>query len=205
MVSRFTFLIDMLTRRLLFIEFAFYVNKSGWRARSWFMVYWEGHPRSFGKHLHSPYNNDPQANMFYTALNYPYVLAFDPTFVEVRHVETGAMAQVIQGNNLRCLFAEAPPSTTHSKANLYNSSYTGPYGADPRQSIYSDRASIISSGSTNNMYHGNSYGATSYPGHPNQRQGPMNRSEIIMISDDRIMSLQIAESAMRESMSYASR
>lgn len=30
-------------------EFAFYVNKSGWRSRNHFMVYWEGHPRSFGK------------------------------------------------------------------------------------------------------------------------------------------------------------
>lgn len=29
-------------------EFAFYVNKSGWRARHHFMIYWEGEPQSFG-------------------------------------------------------------------------------------------------------------------------------------------------------------
>ena len=38
------------------------------------------------------------------AFQYPYVLAFEPTFVEIRNVETGSMAQVIQGNNLRCLY-----------------------------------------------------------------------------------------------------
>lgn len=32
----------------LFSEFAFYVNKSGRRARNEFMVYWEGVPTGFG-------------------------------------------------------------------------------------------------------------------------------------------------------------
>jgi hypothetical protein len=52
----------------------------------------------------------------FAALHYPYVLAFEPTFVEIRHVETGSMAQIIQGNNLRLLFADMPPSTTQSSA-----------------------------------------------------------------------------------------
>ena len=47
------------------------------------------------------------------ALHYPYVLAFEPTFVEIRHIETGHMVQIIQGNNLRLLVADAPPSTTN--------------------------------------------------------------------------------------------
>ncbi|KZS94658.1 RhoGEF Rgf2, partial [Sistotremastrum niveocremeum HHB9708] len=75
---------------LCYDEFGFYVNKSGWRARKNFMVHWEGTPTGF-------------------ALHYPYVLAFEPTFVEVRHVETGMMVQIVQGNNLRCLFSETPP------------------------------------------------------------------------------------------------
>lgn len=57
-------------------ESAFYTNKSGWRVQGYFIVYWEGHPRSF-------------------ALHYPYVLAFEPTFVEVRHVETVRMTQIM--------------------------------------------------------------------------------------------------------------
>lgn len=30
-------------------EFAFYVNKSGWRSRREFMVFWEGNPTAFGE------------------------------------------------------------------------------------------------------------------------------------------------------------
>lgn len=29
-------------------EFAFYVNRSGWRARPQFMVHWVGYPTAFG-------------------------------------------------------------------------------------------------------------------------------------------------------------
>ncbi|KAI5120261.1 hypothetical protein M0805_004597 [Coniferiporia weirii] len=158
---------------LCYDEFAFYVNKSGWRARTEFMVYWEGHPRSF-------------------ALYYPYVLAFEPTFVEVRHVGSGALMQIIQGNNLRCVFAEAPPSTTHSKAGAHHNGDGGypvsPYSYDSRQSTYSDRSSMISQGSGSSSYHGN---AASYQQRPLPSLG---RREIIMVSDDRVMALQIAQS-----------
>lgn len=34
---------------LCYDEFAFYVNKNGWRARSNWLVQWEGHPTAFGK------------------------------------------------------------------------------------------------------------------------------------------------------------
>ncbi|KAH9930289.1 CNH domain-containing protein [Fomitopsis serialis] len=80
---------------LCYNEFAFYVNRTGWRSRKDFMVHWKGCPTGF-------------------ALHYPYVLAFEPTFVEIRHVETGVMSQIVQGNNLRLLFADTPSSTTHS-------------------------------------------------------------------------------------------
>ena len=78
-------------------EFAFYVNKNGWRARSNWIIQWEGFPTHF-------------------ALHYPYVLAFEPTFVEVRHVDSGALMQIIPGNNLRCLFADSPPSNATTAA-----------------------------------------------------------------------------------------
>jgi hypothetical protein len=47
-----------------------------------------------------------------------YQLAFEPTSVEIRNVETGSMSQVIQGNNLRCLFADTPPSLQHMSRSL---------------------------------------------------------------------------------------
>lgn len=79
---------------LCYDEFAFYVNKNGWRAKGNWIIHWEGNPTSF-------------------ALHHPYVLAFEPSFIEVRHVETGALHQVITGYNLRCLFADVPPPAPH--------------------------------------------------------------------------------------------
>ncbi len=60
------------------------------------------------------------------ALHEPYVLAFEPSFVEIRHIETGQMTQVIQGTNLRLLFADTPPSVTNSGTHHYPQQ--NPYG-----------------------------------------------------------------------------
>jgi hypothetical protein len=38
------------------------------------------------------------------ALHHPYVLLFDSRFIEIRHVETGRLAQIIPGNDIRCLW-----------------------------------------------------------------------------------------------------
>ncbi|KAL7418308.1 RHO1 GDP-GTP exchange protein 2 [Cryptotrichosporon argae] len=76
---------------LCYDEFAFYVDKNGWRAKSraqWAII-WEGTPTAF-------------------AMHYPYILAFEPTFIEVRHVETGHLVQIIPGNNISCLFTDVP-------------------------------------------------------------------------------------------------
>ncbi|CDO69776.1 hypothetical protein BN946_scf184766.g21 [Trametes cinnabarina] len=155
---------------LCYDEFAFYVNKAGWRSRKDFMVYWEGNPTGF-------------------ALHYPYVLAFEPTFVEIRHVETGAMSQIIQGNNLRCLFADTPPSTTNSANNYYNVYHQG-YGYSPYQSPDSGRNSMTSM---------NGYGsqATVPYANPYAPRPPLGagRDEILMVSDDRVMRLQMTASA----------
>lgn len=80
---------------LCYDDFAFYVNKNGWRARPKWAIVWEGAPTAF-------------------ALLYPYVIAFEPTFVEVRHVETGHLVQIIPGSHITCLFADMPPSTVNA-------------------------------------------------------------------------------------------
>ncbi|KAN0129875.1 CNH domain containing protein, partial [Lactarius tabidus] len=102
---------------LCYDEFAFYINRGGRRSRKNFLVHWEGAPTSF-------------------AFQYPYVLAFKPTFVEIRNVETGSISQVIQGNNLRCLFTDTPPSLQQayprmSRSSLSGSSYNGSPGPGP--------------------------------------------------------------------------
>ncbi|KAH9913549.1 CNH-domain-containing protein [Epithele typhae] len=145
---------------LCYDEFAFYVNKTGWRSRREFMVYWEGSPTGF-------------------ALHYPYVLAFEPTFVEIRHVETGSMSQIIQGNNLRCLFADTPPSTTNSANNPYSSPY--------QQQGYGYNQYGPPNGS-------NGYGNYQNAYMQRQPQG-VGRDEIYMVSDDQIMRLQMTQQA----------
>ncbi|WVN90682.1 uncharacterized protein L203_105924 [Cryptococcus depauperatus CBS 7841] len=80
---------------LCYDEFAFYVNKNGWRSRPKWAIVWEGLPSSF-------------------ALQYPYVIAFEPTFIEVHHVETGHLVQIIPGSNIQCLFADTPPSRVNA-------------------------------------------------------------------------------------------
>ncbi|WFD19776.1 25S rRNA (cytosine(2870)-C(5))-methyltransferase [Malassezia caprae] len=64
---------------LCYNEFAFYVNKNGWRARSGWIINWEGNPNAF-------------------AMHYPYVLAFEPNFIEPLP-ETGATTKKAKLNN----------------------------------------------------------------------------------------------------------
>ncbi|KAJ1914785.1 RHO1 GDP-GTP exchange protein 2 [Mycoemilia scoparia] len=76
---------------LCYDEFAFYVNRNGQRARPNWIIHWEGEPTAF-------------------AFHYPYILAFDNSFIEIRHVESGQMVQVIITGNCRALSTE--PSAT---------------------------------------------------------------------------------------------
>lgn len=73
-----------------------------------------------------------------SALQFPYVLAFEPSFVEIRHVETGQLVQIIKGHNLRCLFADTPPSAiNYSQASYQRASqFNGPPGFAPPAFMY---------------------------------------------------------------------
>ncbi|KAJ7656356.1 CNH-domain-containing protein [Mycena polygramma] len=159
---------------LCYDEFAFYVNKTGRRSRKEFMVFWEGTPTGF-------------------ALHEPYVLAFEPSFVEIRHIETGLMSQVIQGSNLRLLFADTPPSVNNSGAG-YNyqggfDPYSPPHSAGSRASAYTQYALPP------HMQHPGQYG------HPQQQQHRypqgVGRDEILMVSDDRVLALRTAAGPQR--------
>ena len=50
------------------------------------------------------------------AVHTPYVLLFDIRFIEVRHIETGHLVQIIPGNDIRCVWdgraIEGGPSVT---------------------------------------------------------------------------------------------
>ncbi|KAH9072338.1 CNH-domain-containing protein [Lactarius deliciosus] len=174
---------------LCYDEFAFYINRGGRRSRKHFLVSWEGAPTSF-------------------AFQYPYVLAFEPTFVEIRNVETGSMSQVIQGNNLRCLFTDSPPSlqqayTRMSRSSL--SSYNGsssfghgnapPYASGPHGAFNGHTSFPAYGQPPMPVYPGQLPTPPVYPGQqPPPPYGPNGggREEIILVSDDRVLTLRMA-------------
>jgi hypothetical protein len=69
---------------LNYSDFSFFVNGNGWRSRPDWMIHWEGLPQHF-------------------ALSYPYLIAFEPSFIEIRHMDTGEIVRVITGENIRFL------------------------------------------------------------------------------------------------------
>ncbi|SCU78040.1 LAMI_0A03202g1_1 [Lachancea mirantina] len=71
---------------LCYSEFAFFVNSQGWRKKESFIIYWEGEPQKF-------------------AIWYPYILAFDTNFIEVRKIETGELVRCVLGEKIRLLQA----------------------------------------------------------------------------------------------------
>jgi len=69
---------------LNYSDFSFFVNRNGWRARPDWQIAWEGQPMAF-------------------AFSPPYILAFEPSFIEIRGVELGNLITIITGKNIRML------------------------------------------------------------------------------------------------------
>ncbi|SMN18683.1 similar to Saccharomyces cerevisiae YGR070W ROM1 GDP/GTP exchange protein (GEP) for Rho1p [Maudiozyma saulgeensis] len=69
---------------LCYTEFAFFVNNQGWRKKDSHIIYWEGEPQKF-------------------AIWYPYILAFDNNFIEIRKIESGELVRCILGDKIRLL------------------------------------------------------------------------------------------------------
>lgn len=69
---------------LNYSDFSFFVNRNGWRARADWKISWEGNPNAF-------------------ALSFPYILAFEPNFIEFRHIDTSELIHIMTGKNIRML------------------------------------------------------------------------------------------------------
>ncbi|KAH8116354.1 Dbl domain-containing protein [Phellopilus nigrolimitatus] len=82
---------------LCYDEFGLYVDRHGDPSRSVGTIEWEGTAERVAWHP-------------------PYVLLFDSRFIEIRHVETGRLAQIIPGNDIRCIWdgrgSNVPPVGT---------------------------------------------------------------------------------------------
>ncbi|KAM5537340.1 hypothetical protein V8D89_009070 [Ganoderma adspersum] len=68
---------------LCYDEYGLYVDKRGTPSRSPPTIEWEGAAS-------------------HAAWHPPYVVLFSPAFIEIRHVESGRLAQVITGHDIRC-------------------------------------------------------------------------------------------------------
>ncbi|KAF1816659.1 CNH-domain-containing protein [Eremomyces bilateralis CBS 781.70] len=69
---------------LCYSDYSFYVNRNGWRARPEYLIKWEGTPQWF-------------------AIFAPYILAFEPSFIEMRHMESGVLVHILTAKNIRML------------------------------------------------------------------------------------------------------
>jgi hypothetical protein len=69
---------------LCYTDYSFFVDRGGWRARPEWIIPWEGVPNAF-------------------AVFNPYILAFEPNFVEIRNMETGMLETIVTGKNVRML------------------------------------------------------------------------------------------------------
>ncbi|EIW75246.1 hypothetical protein CONPUDRAFT_85508 [Coniophora puteana RWD-64-598 SS2] len=70
---------------LVYDEFGVYVDRHGAPSRANHTIEWEGTAER-------------------AALHWPYILLFDSRFVEVRHITTGLLAQILQGTEIRCVW-----------------------------------------------------------------------------------------------------
>ncbi|SCU92992.1 LAME_0F02278g1_1 [Lachancea meyersii CBS 8951] len=71
---------------LCYSEFAFFVNSQGWRKKESYVIHWEGEPQKF-------------------TIWYPYILAFDANFIEIRKIDTGELVRCVLGDKIRLLQA----------------------------------------------------------------------------------------------------
>lgn len=69
---------------LCYTDYSFYVDRNGWRARPDWRIAWEGSPQAF-------------------AIFSPYILAFEPSFIEIRHMDSGGLVHILTAKNIRWL------------------------------------------------------------------------------------------------------
>ena len=89
---------------LHYTDFSFFVNRNGWRARPDWLINWEGRPQSF-------------------ALSHPYLLAFEPNFIEIRLLESAALQHIITAKNIRMLHSSTSEVRLESAADFRMSNH----------------------------------------------------------------------------------
>lgn len=86
---------------LSYSEFSFLINKNGWRTKHDWGIFWEGSPQNI-------------------ALFYPYLLAFDPGFIEIRDLESCSLIRALVGENIRFLHSNEHEALYACEENGYD-------------------------------------------------------------------------------------
>ena len=68
-----------------YLEFGLFIDRQAHPSRKSGIIEWEGRADR-------------------VAILAPYVLLFDTQFIEIRHIETGRLAQIISGTDMRCVW-----------------------------------------------------------------------------------------------------
>lgn len=86
---------------LSYSEFSFLINRNGWRTNHDWGIFWEGTPQNI-------------------ALFYPYLLAFDPGFIEIRDLESTNLIRALVGENIRFLHSNEHEALYACEENGYD-------------------------------------------------------------------------------------
>jgi len=68
-----------------YLEFGLFIDRQARPSRKSGIIEWEGRADR-------------------VAIRAPYVLLFDTQFIEIRHIETGRLVQIISGTDIRCVW-----------------------------------------------------------------------------------------------------
>ncbi|KAG7664648.1 ROM2 [[Candida] subhashii] len=86
---------------LCYAEFVFLINRNGWRTNHDWGIFWEGNPQN-------------------VALFFPYLLSFEPGFIEIRDLHTTNLLRALTGENIRYLHSNEHEAMYACEENGYD-------------------------------------------------------------------------------------
>ncbi|CUM63475.1 uncharacterized protein PRCAT00001050001 [Priceomyces carsonii] len=86
---------------LSYSEFSFLIKGNGWRTQHDWGIYWQGNPQNI-------------------ALFYPYLLAFEPGFIEIRDLDSTKLLRALIGENIRFLHSNEHEALYACEENGYD-------------------------------------------------------------------------------------
>ena len=86
---------------LSYSEFSFLINRNGWRTKHDWGIFWEGNPNNI-------------------ALFYPYLISFEPNFVEIRDLDSTRLIRALVGENIRFLHSNEHEALYACEENGYD-------------------------------------------------------------------------------------